>query len=89
MAVVGQENRSRPVISKYGAMICGHDHSHDHHHHGHDHHHHPYPHADHPLGPESVRLHLDAKLKQQGLQKPKYDQQIGGDKAGKNQDGES
>lgn len=48
-----------------------HDHHHDHHHHdhghphgddGHGHHHHPpYPHAAHPLGPESVRRHLEGR----------------------------
>ncbi|MEM1420301.1 MAG: sirohydrochlorin chelatase [Pseudomonadota bacterium] len=36
-----------------------HGHHHHHHHHDHDHHHPPYPHADHPLGPESVRKHLN------------------------------
>ncbi|MEM1129591.1 MAG: sirohydrochlorin chelatase [Pseudomonadota bacterium] len=45
---------------------------HHHHHHGdhahvHDHHHHPpYPHADHPMGPESVRKHLDVRTRAKG-----------------------
>jgi len=45
-----------------------HGHGHGHHDHAHDqdhHHHPPYPHADHPMGPESVRKHLDKHLKTQ------------------------